>query len=226
MKSRKIFMALFTTASLVTLLSTAPIAVNASNNSYATTVTTKQNMKHYVIKKAPKLSKWGYVLKVNSSAQPIFVGKNNYKKILHNPLFKEGKTVSPKEVEHVRFKVLKIMVLKDVSGTPEYLITSKNHKYNAWTPNAGLQYYALDNKSFQGVVKPLRRIIDRFPSHVDHHWIAKNKHDFALAVKAAKKLKGKQRKFVLESLNQMKRDGGYKGKIIKMLNNALLWGID
>ena len=37
--------------------------------------------------------------------------------------------------------------------------------------------------------------------------IRKNEYDFNLAVKAAKKLKGQQRKFVLASLKQAKKDG-------------------
>ena len=81
MKSNKLLTTLLTTVTLAALLGTAPITVKASN--YSSNVTAKQK-KHYVIQNAPKLSKWGYVLNVNSSTQPIFVGKNNYKKLFAN----------------------------------------------------------------------------------------------------------------------------------------------
>ncbi|WP_308556431.1 hypothetical protein [uncultured Lactobacillus sp.] len=233
MKSRKIFTTLFTVVSLAALLDTTPITANAANNK---TAITSQAQKHYVLKDTPKLSKWGYILNVNSTAQPIFVGKDNYEKLLNNPFFKGTKTISSKKIKHIRFKVIKIMVFKNVSGSPEYLVTSKNHKYNAWTPNAGLQYYAIYSKPLQKVVTPLRRIQKRDSDRLnrkttlkdaasDHKRIAKNKQDFALAVKAAKKLKGSQRKFVLESLKQMEQDGSISNVMLEKQNNILLWSI-
>ena len=75
MKLNKSLLTLLTTVTLTTLLGAAPITVKASN--YSSNVTANQK-KHYVIKNTPKLSKWGYVLNVNSSALPIFVGKSNY----------------------------------------------------------------------------------------------------------------------------------------------------
>ena len=158
MKLNKSLLTLLTTVTLTTLLGAAPITVKASN--YSSNVTANQK-KHYVIKNTPKLSKWGYVLNVNSSALPIFVGKSNYQKLLNNPYFKGTKSVSPKRLKNVRFKIVKIMVFKDVNGTPEYLITSKNHKYNTWTPNAGLQYYDIHSKYLQRVMKPLKKIKER-----------------------------------------------------------------
>ncbi|MBU5980708.1 hypothetical protein [Lactobacillus helveticus] len=109
------------------------------------------------------------------------------------------------------------MHFQGVGGASEYFVTSKDHKYNGWTPNAGLQYYAINSKPFQRVLKPLGRIEERDSKRLDRKTtakgaisgrkrIAKNEHDYALAVKAAKKLKGNQRKFALGSLKQMKQD--------------------
>lgn len=233
MKLRNIFTILLTAATFVTLFSNATVKVSAANGSSDKTVTKK----HYVIKNTPKLSKWGYVLNVNSSALPIFVGKSNYQKILNNPYFKGTESVSPKKIKNVRFKVLKIMVFKDVNGAPAYLITSKNHKYNAWTPNAGLQYYGIHSKSIQRVIKPLKRIRERdirvlnkkttLKSDIySRKRINRNKHDFNLAVKAAKRLKGNQRQFALGSLQQMKEEDGIRNVIQENQNNILLWCIN
>lgn len=234
MKSKKFLTALVSTFALTALLDTAPVTVNAANNNSDKTVAAKQVEKHYVIKNAPKISKWGYILNVNSSALPIFVGKGNYQKLLNNPYFKGTKSVSPKKLKNVRFKVAKIMVFKNVNGTPEYLVTSKNHKYNAWTPNAGLQYYDIHSKSLQSVIRPLKRIKNRDFEGLNRKTtvkdtrsrITKNKRDFDLAVKAAKKLKGKQRKFVLGSLQQMKQDDGIRNVMQEKQDNILLWTIN
>ncbi len=234
MKLNKSLLTLLTTVTLTTLLGAAPITVKASN--YSSNVTANQK-KHYVIKNTPKLSKWGYVLNVNSSALPIFVGKSNYQKLLNNPYFKGTKSVSPKRLKNVRFKIVKIMVFKDVNGTPEYLITSKNHKYNTWTPNAGLQYYDIHSKYLQRVMKPLKKIKERDlrvlnrktagkESVSGQKRIVQNKHDFDLAVKSARKLKGNQRKFVLGSLHQMKQDDGIRNVMQEKQNNILLWTIN
>ena len=237
MKSRKILTALFTAASVATLLGTAPVAVNAaSSNSNSTTTSTKKSPK-LIIQNTHKLSKWGYVVNVNSSAQPIYVGKSNYAKLVNNPLFKGTRTVSPKKIKNVRFKVEKVMHFKGVSGSPEYFVTSKDHKYNGWTPSAGLQYYAINSKPLQKVIKSLKEIEGRSPikqngkftskgTITDRKWLAKNEHDYALAVKAAKKLKGNQRKFVLGSLKQMKQDGVLRNVMMEKKDNILLWSVN
>lgn len=235
MKSKKILTALFTAASVATLLGTAPITVNAAS-SVSTTTGTKKSPK-LIIQDTPKLSKWGYVINVNSSAQPIYVGKSNYAKMVNNPHFKGNKTVSPKKIKNVRFKIEKVMHFQGVGGAPEYFVTSKDHKYNGWTPNAGLQYYAINSKTFQKVIKPLKKIEGRSPikqngkftskgTITDRKWLAKNEHDYALAVKAAKKLKGNQRKFVLGSLKQMKQDGVLRNVMMEKKDNILLWSVN
>ncbi|PEG86382.1 MULTISPECIES: hypothetical protein [unclassified Lactobacillus] len=237
MKSKKILTALFTAASVATLLGTAPVTVNAaSSNSDATTTNAKKSPK-MIIQNTPKLSKWGYVINVNSSAQPIYVGKSNYAKMVNNPHFKGNETVSPKKIKNVRFKIEKVMHFQGVGGAPEYFVTSKDHKYNGWTPNAGLQYYAINSKTFQKVIKPLKKIEGRSPIRpnkkftskgkiTDRKWLAKNEHDYALAVKAAKKLKGDQRKFVLGSLKQMKQDCVLRNVMMEKKDNILLWSVN
>ena len=235
MKSRKILAALFTAASVATLLGTAPVTVNAASSN-STTTSTKKSPK-LVIQNTPKLGKWGYVVNVNSSAQPIYVGKPNYAKLVNNPLFKGTKTVSHKKIKNVKFKVEKVMHFKGLGGAPEYFVTSKDHKYNGWTPNAGLQYYAINSEPLQRVLKPLGRIEERDSKRLDRKTtakgaisgrkrIAKNEHDYALAVKAAKKLKGNQRKFVLGSLKQMKQDVSVRNVMLQEKDNILLWSVN
>lgn len=237
MKSRKILTTLFAAASVATLLGAAPVTVNAaSSNSGSATTSTKKSPK-LIIQNIPKLSKWGYIVNVNSRAQPIYVGQSNYAKMVNNPPFKGNKTVSPKKIKNVRFKIEKVMHFQGVGGAPEYFVTSKDHKYNCWTPNAGLQYYAINSKPLQRVLKPLGRIEARDSKRLDRKTtakgaisgrkrIAKNEHDYALAVKAAKKLKGNQRKFVLGSLKQMKQDDSVRNVMLQEKDNILLWSVN
>lgn len=94
MKLKKIATALVTTVALTALFNNTLISGNVAN---ASNVASKQVKKHYVIKNTPKLSKWGYILNVNSSALPIFVGRSNYRKLLNNPYFKGAKSISSKK---------------------------------------------------------------------------------------------------------------------------------
>lgn len=212
---------LILSVAIAALLTLNPIAINAATKS-ANTTQIQKNDKQYVIKNSPELSKWGYIVNVDSSDQPVFIGKNSYRKMLNNSFFKSSKVANPKKIKNVRFKIVKTMTFKNANGgTPQYLITSKNHKYNAWTTDGELRYYAINRKSLKAVVKPLKRIHKR-DSQGLHNRKTKNKHDFSLAVKAAKKLKGNQRKFILASLNQMKKDKSTEN----MTNNILAWSVD
>ena len=65
------------------------------------------------------------------------------------------------------------MHFQGVGGASEYFVTSKDHKYNGWTPNAGLQYYAINSKPFQRVLKPLGRIEERDSKRLDRKTTAK-----------------------------------------------------
>lgn len=56
----------------------------------------------------------------------------------------------------------------------------------------------------KNVKKPLMRIANRLNTSLKK---ANNKRDVNAAMKAAKKLHGNQRKFVLRSLKQLKKDG-------------------
>lgn len=220
MKSKRILIATLATTSIAALLALNPITINAATKSVNTTQIQK-NDKQYVIKNSPELSKWGYIVNVNSSEQPVFVGKDSYEKMLNNQFFKGSKVANPKKIKNVRFKIVKTMTFKNANGgTPQYLITSKNHKYNAWTTDGELRYYAINRKALKAVVKPLKRIHKRNYEGL-HNLEVKNKHDFNLAVKAAKKLKGNQRKFILASLNQMKKDSSTENDI----GNILAWSV-
>ena len=77
MKSKRILIATLATTSIAALLGLNPITINAATKSVNTTQIQK-NDKQYVIKNAPELSKWGYIVNVNSSEQPVFVGKDSY----------------------------------------------------------------------------------------------------------------------------------------------------
>ena len=231
MKSKKALISLLATASLAALFSASSVTANAADNGNLTAVAKFD--KAITIKNAPQLSKWGYIVTVNSDSQPISVGKDSYQKMLNDSEFRSGNTISPKKVKNVKFKVVKIAYAKHHNGALMYLITSKDNKYSTWTTNPGMQYYAFKSKTLQGVVKPLNRISKR----ATYKWqkiskkaratrIRKNEYDFNLAVKAAKKLKGQQRKFVLASLKQAKKDGYITKLTLPLAFNILLWGID
>lgn len=233
MKTKKILTGLLATASIATLLAADPITINAANK----TETITKTQKHYVIKNVPKLSKWGYIVNYYSDS-PVLVGKSSYQKMLNNPLYEGANKVKANKVKNVRFKIVKVMEFHDVNGgTPQYLATSKNHKYNVWATSGELRYYNINSKSLKNVIKPLKRIDQRDSERLDRKLlqkdantgrvrIAKNKHDFNLAVKAAKKLKGKQRKFILASLAQMKKDGDITDVMQDITDNLFLWSID
>lgn len=166
------------------------------------------------------------------------MGKDSYQKMLNDSEFRSGNTISPKKVKNVKFKVVKVAYAKHHNGALMYLITSKDNQYSTWTTNPGMQYYAFKSKALQGVVKPLNRISKRAAAQVPiYKWqkiskkarvtrIRKNKHDFNLAVKAAKKLKSQQRKFVLASLKQAKKEGYITKLTLPLAFNILLWGIE
>ncbi|HJF09974.1 hypothetical protein [Lactobacillus gallinarum] len=231
MKSKKALISLLATASLAALFSASSVTATAADNSNSTAIAKFDKV--ITIKNIPRLSKWGYIVTVNSDSQPISVGKDSYQKMLNDSEFKNKATISPKKVKNVKFKVVKIAYAKHHNGALMYLITSKDNKYSTWTTNPGMQYYAFKSKTLQGVVKPLNRISKR----ATYKWqkiskkaratrIRKNEYDFNLAVKAAKKLKGQQRKFVLASLKQAKKDGYITELTLPLAFNILLWGID
>ena len=205
------------------LLSVAPATVQAASTASSAPKTTNVNPKA-VIENDPKLTKQGYVLRIKNSkdADPIYVGKNNYKYALtHYETFK-GKTISPAKVQNVKFRVEKVVRFHGkISGAPLYLVVSKDKKYSCWTTQAMLQYYYFNSKGMRGVVNLLKRIANR---SADKNIISlknkQNKRDFNAAMKAANKLKGSQKKFVVNSLKQLKKDNniGVEG------DNLLLFG--
>ncbi len=178
--------------------------VQAATKAHVTTVSKKSSSS---IKNTP-LTKKGYILRFldNKEASPIYVGKANYNRLVKNAtLLKNAKTISPKKVQNIKFRVEKVLdVSKRVAGAPAYLVVSKDKKHSTWTTQSGLQYYYLNDKSMRGVTKPLKRIANRQDRDLKK---ANNKRDFNQAMKAAKKLKGSQRSFVVSSLKKLQKDG-------------------
>lgn len=154
------------------------------------------------------LTKDGYIVRVldNKNADKVYVGKTNYKRLVKSstPL-KKAKTINPKKIQNIKFRIEKVLnVSKRVAGAPVYLVASKDKRYSTWTTQSGLQYYYLNSKSMAGVTKPLKRIANRQDRDLKK---ANNKRDFNQAMKAAKKLKGSQRSFVVSSLKKLQKDG-------------------
>ena len=213
MKFHKLVTSALLVAGTASALAVVPLSVNAATSKTAP-VAAVQNKANF--------TKEGYVMRIlnDKDATPIYVGKANYNKLFKNvTLAKGAKTISPKNVQKIKFRVEKVLDVKGrVAGAPAYLVASKDKKYSSWTTQSGLQYYYLNSKSMQGVTKPLKRIANRLNTSLKK---ANNKRDFNAAMKAAKKLRGSQRDFVLRSLNQLKKDGSMnvEGK------NLLLFGL-
>lgn len=210
MKFQKLVTSALLVAGTASVLAVAPVSVNAAT------------IPASAVKNKASLTKEGYVMRIlnDKDATPIYVGKANYNKLFKNVTPAKGaKTISPKKVQKVKFRIEKVLNVKGRgAGAPVYLVASKDKKYSTWTTQAFLQYYYLNSKSMQGVTKPLKRIANRLNTSLKK---ANNKRDFNAAMKAAKKLRGSQRDFVLRSLNQLKKDGSMnvEGK------NLLLFGL-
>lgn len=189
----------FLLAGTVTMLSATPKLVNAASTSSAPVA---------AVKNKASFTKEGYIMRIlnDKDASKIYVGKSNYKKLVKNITpSKKAKTISPKKVQKVKFRIEKVLNVKGRgAGAPVYLVASKDKKYSSWTTQSGLQYYYLNSKAMKNVKKPLMRIANRLNTSLKK---ANNKRDFNAAMKAAKKLHGNQRKFVLRSLKQLKKDG-------------------
>lgn len=210
MKFQKLVTSALLVAGTASALAVVPVSVNAAT------------IPASAVKNKASLTKEGYVMRIlnDKDATPIYVGKANYNKLVKNVTPAKGsKTISPKKVQKVKFRIEKVLNVKGRgAGAPVYLVASKDKKYSTWTTQAFLQYYYLNSKSMQGVTKPLKRIANRLNTSLKK---ANNKRDFNAAMKAAKKLRGSQRDFVLRSLNQLKKDGSMnvEGK------NLLLFGL-
>ncbi|KRL26915.1 MAG: hypothetical protein LKU_00661 [Lactobacillus kefiranofaciens] len=189
----------FLLAGTVTMLSATPKLVNAASTSSAPVA---------AVKNKASFTKEGYIMRIlnDKDASKIYVGKSNYKKLVKNITpSKKAKTISPIKIQKVKFRIEKVLNVKGRgAGAPVYLVASKDKKYSSWTTQSGLQYYYLNSKAMKNVKKPLMRIANRLNTSLKK---ANNKRDFNAAMKAAKKLHGNQRKFVLRSLKQLKKDG-------------------
>ena len=69
MKSKKVLISLLATALLAALFSASSVTANAADNSNSTAVAKFD--KAITMKNVPRLSKWGYIVTVNSDSQPI-----------------------------------------------------------------------------------------------------------------------------------------------------------
>ncbi|WP_338935124.1 hypothetical protein [Lactobacillus helveticus] len=199
MKFQKLIAGAILLTGSLAVLSVVPQSVSATSTESTTVAVVKNNA---------SFTKEGYIMRIlnDKDASKIYVGKSNYKKLVKNITpSKSAKTISPKKVQKVKFRIEKVLNVKGRgAGAPVYLVASKDKKYSSWTTQSGLQYYYLNSKAMKNVKKPLMRIANRLNTSLKK---ANNKRDFNAAMKAAKKLHGNQRKFVLRSLKQLKKDG-------------------
>lgn len=199
MKFQKLIAGAILLTGSLAVLSVVPQSVSA---------TSTQSTPVAVVKNKASFTKEGYIMRIlnDKDASKIYVGKSNYKKLVKNITpSKKAKTISPKKVQKVKFRIEKVLNVKGRgAGAPVYLVASKDKKYSSWTTQSGLQYYYLNSKAMKNVKKPLMRIANRLNTSLKK---ANNKRDFNAAMKAAKKLHGNQRKFVLRFLKQLKKDG-------------------
>lgn len=199
MKFQKLIAGAILLTGSLAVLSVVPQSVSA---------TSTESTPVAVVKNKASFTKEGYIMRIlnDKDASKIYVGKSNYKKLVKNITpSKKAKTISPKKVQKVKFRIEKVLNVKGRgAGAPVYLVASKDKKYSSWTTQSGLQYYYLNSKAMKNVKKPLMRIANRLNTSLKK---ANNKRDFNAAMKAAKKLHGNQRKFVLRFLKQLKKDG-------------------
>ncbi|RVU71520.1 MULTISPECIES: hypothetical protein [Lactobacillus] len=196
----------------VVVLAGAALTMTTMQNSVKADTTAKsenavQTKPMQGVKNRPDLTKKGYILRVinDKYADKIYVGKKNYSKSLKSFELKGVKTVSAKKVQNVKFRVEKEFdYSKRHTGAPVFLLASKDKNYFIWTTQSGLQYFYLNNKNMRGVKKALTKIANSDNRQVKK---GKNKKQLDLAFKAAKKLRGKQKKFVVSSLKELKKDG-------------------
>ncbi|MBP2057302.1 hypothetical protein J2Z60_000466 [Lactobacillus colini] len=220
MKVKNLLIAATLFVSSASIISAAPEMVSAAPST---------SMQQNVSIKNTSLTKQGYIVRLKQdSSIKVYVGKGNYKKLSKSVIpLKNAKTVSTRAVKNVKFRIEKIAYMKSKGlGAPEYLIASKNKKYSTWVTQADLEYYYLNSKSMKNVKKYLTRIAKRYSSNADDPRGGslkdkKNLKDFNSAVKAAKKLPAKQRKFVLKSLAEQKKVGNTN----EVGNNILFFSI-
>ncbi|MGN1271722.1 MAG: hypothetical protein ACI4T3_01100 [Lactobacillus sp.] len=220
--NKKLLLSSAAVAGLLLSAATPVLQVNAASNNAPKT--TNVNPKA-VIENKPSLTKQGYVLRIKNDkdADPIYVGKANYNYALKHFAAFKGKTISPAKVQNVKFRVEKVVKFHGkVAGAPLYLVASKDKKYSCWTTQSMLQYYYFNSKSMKGVTAPLKRIMDRSVNKdITSLKNKQNMRDYNAAMKAANKLKGSQKKFAVNSLKQLKKDGS----IDIEGDNLLLFGL-
>lgn len=203
MNFKKTIVSLMLFTASVGTVSVAPSVVSAATTTQKTPTV-----------KNTKLTQDGYNVRFinNKYADPVYVGKANYQKLLSGPKgpadgMKGAKTMSPKKIQNVKFRIEKTAVMNTTGfGAPEFFVVSKDKKYSAWTTQSGLEYYYLNSNSaaMKTVKKQLKAIANRENRSVK---TKAGKRNFNLAMNAAKKLPKSQRTFVVKHLNQLKKDG-------------------
>lgn len=223
------------------LLSSVAIGMLLASVSPVQAATTKSNsvetktrtIKNDSIENDAKLTKQGYVLRIKKGwGIRVYVGKANYKRALTTAAEFKTKTANANKLQNIKFRVERVgnPPREAISASPVYLVASKDKKYSAWLTQSELEYYYLHDKAVQSVIKPLKKIISNDNKYTEKHYNSinggslknkKNKQYFNQALAAAKKMpKGSKKTFVLNSLNQLKKNGH-----INNGGNMLLFGL-
>lgn len=207
--------------SAVALLATVSCLSLTNTQAKATEKTTTQAAATYTLKNKPNFSKYGYIMKIKSNDK-VFVGRQNYNKAFKQLDIKGAKTVNAKHLRNVKFKIVKAAYFNVHGfGAPEYLAVSRNKRYAAWLTQSSLQYYAVKQRAMRPIMRAINRMINRSVNHSGSLKTRANKRDFNTAYRAARKLRGRQKSFVMASLRQLKKDGN----IAKQGTNLLLFGL-
>lgn len=208
MKRIDIKKVLFSSVAATGILLSAAAPVQAATPKTNSIKSIKKN-RDYTIKNDVTLTKQGYVLRIPTNVRKlkneVISGRENYKRASQSLSSFKATTVSPDKVKNVKFRVEKVAEFNTKGfGAPEYFVASKDKQYYGWYTQAELEYYYLHDKSFAGVYKPLKKIANSKTGRIS---TKKNTQYFNQAMAAAKKMKGSQKKYVISSLNQLKKNG-------------------
>ncbi len=228
MKFKKLIITSVAAVSLLGAVNVASVQAATTNKSVINSQTKKQKKVNTQAQNTP-LTKDGYVVRLIDPKLKVMVGKANYERAAKSIVPFKSQTINSNKFKNMKFRIEKAHYFNGDAGggAPLFLIASKDKKYSAWATQSELQYYYLNSKSMAGVTKPLKRIANRYVNG-KNYWkmcgninAPKNKEDFQLAEKAAQKLKGSQKKFIVQSLKQLKKDG----TMDKEGHNLLLFSI-
>lgn len=205
----------------VAAMSLAAPALGSTSVFAKTTATAKTNTTMSYYRKA------GAVLRLHKNIYPtkIYVGTSAYKKMAKGSTTVKAKTISAKKLQHVRFEVAKVVnPPKGYQGGPNYLVTTKNHKYSGWILATDAYYYLQNSKQLKHVVAPLEQMYKRLQNS-DQSASTKTKLNRAAikkAQRAASHLKnGATKKFVQASLKKLANGSDVEN----VTTNMFIWGL-